>query len=110
MLDAKIIQIMEAVEVKEDGPVFTEESKLLIKEAAVLAKETAIYKRTEKDRPEEFKNGKAADLYIEMLGKIVNAPTSIHMAAVPRLMLPAISDALEREEDTNGKPGCDVQQ
>lgn len=97
MLDAKVIQIIDAVEVKEDGLVFTEESKLLIKEAAVLARETAIYKRTEKDCPERFMCGKAADLYIEMLGKIVDAPTQIHMKAVPRLMLPAISDALERE-------------
>ena len=102
MIDEKVVEIIDSVQMEADGPVFTEENRRLIKEAAGLAKESAIYKRSAKEYPERFKEGKAADLYIEMLEKIVDAPTSIHRMAVPRLMLPAISNALEREGNENG--------
>lgn len=108
MLDQKIEKIIEIVEINESGPIFTDAAKEEIKAAAVMAKETGIYKREAEKYPERFKTGKAGDLYIEMLSKIVDAPTRMHMLAVPRLMLPAISDALEREENENGKFGCDV--
>lgn len=102
MVDEKIVQIIDSVKMEADGPVFTEENRQLIQEAAGLARETAIYKRASTNYPERFKEGKAADLYIEMLEKIVGAPTGIHRMAVTRLMLPAISDALEREGNADG--------
>lgn len=69
-----------------------------------------------KDVPEEWKlNNKAEeyseglspeDVYFDMLHKIVDAPTQIHMRMVPRMLIPIISRKL-REEELDGREKSD---
>ena len=101
-LDEMIVNIMEGMEKHlngnyEDGVTFPDEIKELIHEAAGECRKTGLYKAS-KDASERLKTGKASDLYIEMLVKTANAPTFLHAAGTPRLMLPLISDAIKREE------------
>lgn len=77
---------------------FTEEAKSLIHTAAEKARKTKIYEHNFENRPEKWKEAKPEDLFMEMLLKIINAPAKIHMIAVPRLMLPAIDDAIRRQQ------------
>lgn len=102
-LDEMIVSIIEGMEKHLDGyyvdeVTFPDEIKELIHEAADKCRQTGLYLNTKKDVPEEFKSGKASDLYIEMLVKTANAPTFLHAAGTTRLMLPLISDAIKREE------------
>lgn len=85
--------------IMEDNEVsFTEEAKNMIHAAAEKARQSAVYINNIAKQPEEWKEAQAEDLFVEMLVKIVNAPTKIHMIAVPRLMLPAIDDAIRRQQ------------
>lgn len=87
------LKIMEGNEVN-----FTEEAKKMIHIAAEKARKTKVYEHNFERWPEEWKKAQPEDLFVEMLMKIVNAPTKIHMMAVPRLMLPAIDDAIRRQQ------------
>lgn len=102
-LNEMIVSIVEGVEKHldgnyVDGVTFPEDIKELIHKAADECRKTGLYKGISKDAPEEFKTGKASDLYMQMLVKMANAPTFLHAAGTPRLMLPLISDAIKREE------------
>jgi len=102
-LDEMIVSIIEGVEKHMDGNyvdevTFPDEIKELIHEAADKCRQTGLYINTKNDAPEKLKTGKASDLYMEMLVKMANAPTFLHAAGTPRLMLPLISDAIKREE------------
>jgi len=102
-LNKMIVSIIEGVEKHLDGDyvdevTFPDEIKELIHEAADKCRQTELYINTKNDVPEEFKTGKASDLYMEMLVKMIKAPTFLHAAGTPRLMLPLISDAIKREE------------
>lgn len=102
-LDEIILSILEGMEKHmesnyADGVTFPDEIKELIHKAAGECRKTGLYERASKNAPEEFKTGKASDLYLEMLVKVANAPTFLHAAGTLRLMLPLISDAIKREE------------
>ena len=96
-IDDLTAEIMELVKIEGETPIFTKEAIEKISLAAGMARETNIYKRTLK-QPEDFSDMSAGELYIHMLKKILDAPTSIHMMAVPRILIPAMDDALRREE------------
>lgn len=102
-LNEMIVSIIEGAEKHLDGDyvaevTFPDEIKKLIHEAADKCRQTELYINTKKDVPEEFKTGKASDLYMHMVVKIANAPTFLHAVGTLRLMLPLISDAIKREE------------
>jgi hypothetical protein len=102
-LDEMIVSIVEGVEKHLDGNyvngvTFPDEIKELIHEAADKCRQTELYINTKNDTPEELKTSSASDLYMRMLVKIASAPTWLHAAGSPRLMLPLISDAIKREE------------
>lgn len=101
-----IVSIVEGVEKHMDGNyvdgvTFPDEIKELIHEAADKCRQTRLYINTKNDAPEELKTSSASDLYMRMLIKIAAAPTWLHAAGTPRLMLPLISDAIKREEVDN---------
>ena len=105
-LDEMIVSIIEGVEKHldgnyVDGVTFPDEIKELIHEAADKCRQTRLYINTKNDVPEELKTSNASDLYMRMLIKIADAPTWLHAAGTPRLMLPLISDAIKREEVDN---------
>ena len=76
---------------------FPEESKKLIHEVAEECRKLPIYKDN-KDKAVDYKDEMTAEkIYLDMCLKIVNAPTQIHMMAVPKMMLPVIDDKLQEE-------------
>lgn len=97
-MDEIVDKILDLNIVEDDKVNFTEEAKILIHMAAEKARKTKIYERSFENQPEEWKKAKPEELYMEMLMKIINAPTKIHMIAVPRLILPAIDDAIRRQQ------------
>lgn len=97
-MEEKIIKILELVQIQEDGTVeFPEESKKLIHEVAEECRKLPIYKDN-KDKAVDYKDEMTAEkIYLDMCLKIVNAPTQIHMMAVPKMMLPVFDDKLQEE-------------
>lgn len=89
--------VLTILDIKIDGAI-PEEAKQLIHEAAEEARKTAIYKNSLTKRPKRFDTATAEDLIVEMMLKIIQAPTQLHMRAVPRLMLPAIDEAIRRQQ------------
>lgn len=111
-LDEMIVGIIEGVEKRlngnyGNGVTFPDKTKECIHKAADMCRQTGVYINTKNDASERLKTGKASDLYMEMLAKMANAPTFIHAACTPRLMLPLISDAIKREEQ-DGSAGTDI--
>jgi len=106
-IDLIIIEIMDLIKSEEvveiEGHKFLKITNIpdvaveKIHTAAVLAKETNVYKRREGKLPERWEKASFNELYTEMLYKILNAPTQLHMMCTPRIMLPAIDEALRRE-------------
>jgi hypothetical protein len=102
-LNEMTVRIIERMEKHLDDNYMVEvtlpdEIKEFIHEAADKCRQTELYINTKNDVPDDFKTGKAIDLYMHMVVKIANAPTFLHAVGTLRLMLPLISDAIKREE------------
>jgi hypothetical protein len=102
-LNEMTVRIIERMEKHLDDNYMVEvtlpdEIKELIHEAADKCRKTELYINAKNDVPDDFKTGKAFDLYMHMVVKIANAPTFLHAVGTLRLMLPLISDAIKREE------------
>lgn len=87
-----------------DEFIFTDEIIEKIHFIADKCRQTRIYGRASNNIAMEryvgaldTDNMSAADVYIDMLKKIINAPTNTHMWVVPRLLLPIVSDKLMKE-------------
>lgn len=92
-LDDIIMELLMQDETMEE---LTEKTKELIKEAAPLCRETKVYQRSYCKM--RGKRGSSKELYMEMLFKIVMAPTGFHTMATPRIFIPYIYEALLTEE------------
>ena len=97
-IDEMVEQLLDMDMIKEDNSVkFSEDAKRLIHEIAEECKE--FYEAT-KDRSEGYGDGLTAEqVYVDLLHKIVNAPTSLHMRMSARILIPII-DLKLREEDS----------
>lgn len=80
---------------EDDKVIFTDESKELIRTIATQCRETNIYKRTEAQGKSYGEDMTAEELYIDLLVKIVNAPTRLHALGSVRLLIPLIDDKLQ---------------
>ena len=95
----ELVQMILNMEIMNGKEVnFTEDAKKLIHVAAEKAKKAAVYKHNADKQSERWKAAPAEELFTEMLLKIVNAPTKIHMMAAPRLMIPAVDEAIRRQQ------------
>lgn len=78
---------------------FTEGTEALLHEIAELAKKQDIYNAMSeeqfKDQEKYAENLTPEQIYLDMLHKIVNAPTRLHMFSVPVLLIPIISKKLQ---------------
>ena len=81
---------------EDDEVIFTDESKELIHIIATQCRETKIYKRTQSKGKSYSEDMTAEELYIDMLVKIVNAPTSVHALGSVKLLMPLIDDKLQK--------------
>ncbi len=80
---------------EKGGVVFTSRSVELIHEIAEKCKTIPIVSSTQKQAEEYAEGITAEQVYMDMLVKIVEAPTKIHMRLTTRMLIPIISDKLK---------------
>ncbi len=84
-----------------DTVTFSDEAKQLIYEIAERCNTIPIVNVTQ-DQAEEYARGLSAEqVYADMLYKIVEAPTRIHMRVSARILIPIIAQKL-RSVETEG--------
>lgn len=107
-LDDMITDLLDMDLIKDDEKiVFSDEAKELIHSIAEKCKKIPLINKTN-DKAEEYAVGLSAeDIYIDMLHKIVEAPTRIHMEMSARLLIPIIDRKL-REEGLDGRKESDI--
>ena len=95
-IDDLIYELLEEPVVQEDDSiVFTSRSIELIHKIAEECNTISTVKKTQHKREEYAKGLSAEEIYIDMLIKIVYAPTSIHMRIAPKMLIPIISQKLK---------------
>ncbi len=76
---------------------FTDEAKQLIHEISERCMDATLIVEN-KDRIDQYGKGLTAEeVYVDMLHKIVDAPTSLHMRMSARLLIPVIDQKLQEE-------------
>lgn len=107
----KLCELMEEVEncnpteFSLDGLIFSDKAKEYIYELADYSRGLKSYKRTMEGKlgivRKEYEEvgASASRMYIDMLHKIVNAPTVIHMELVPVMLIPLIDERLRGESN-----------
>lgn len=101
-VDEMIERLLDMDIVKADNTVvFSDEGKLLIHEIAEKCSTIQIVDET-RAQAEEYARGLYAEqVYTDMLYKIVEAPTRIHMRVSARMLIPIIDQKL-RNAETEG--------
>lgn len=95
-IDDLICELLEEPVDQEDNKiVFTSKSVELIHEIAEACNDIPIVHKT-KEQAEDYAEGLSAEqVYEDMLLKIVEAPTSIHMRMSAKMLIPIISRKLK---------------
>ncbi len=104
-IDQKVTELLEE-SVSSGGKCITAKMKDMLMELEPACKDTAIYKGSGKsleESPEFLRMYTAEDLFEHMCQKIGGAPTILHAAATPRLMIPLICERLRKEEKIRRK-------
>ena len=101
-IDKMVEELLEMDIVKSDNTVtFSNEAKQLIHEIAEKCSIIPIVDET-REQAEEYARGLSAEqVYTDMLYKIVEAPTRIHMRVSARMLIPIIDQKL-RDAETEG--------
>lgn len=99
-IDGMIEKLLEMEIVGEDNlVVFSTEAKQLIHEIAVKCSTIPIVDETKEQAEEYARDLSAEQIYIDMLYKIVDAPTRIHMRMSVRMLIPVIDKKLREGGD-----------
>jgi len=95
-IDDLICKLLEEPVTQEDNGIeFTSRSVELIHEIAKMCNEIPIVQKTQ-EQAEEYAEGLSAEqVYWDMLVKIVDAPTAIHMRLSAKMLIPIISRKLK---------------
>lgn len=94
-----IIELLGIAEVTEGNTVqFTDRAKEIIMDLAEKYKETPVYKQSRKETPEWVKTAMAAEIYIQLCDRIVEAPSVIHMMIAPKILIPILWQKIQDEE------------
>lgn len=98
-IDRMIERLLDMDIVGEDNSItFTDETKQLIHEISEECMKASMIVKN-KDRMDEYGKGLSAEeVYVDMLRKIVDAPTSLHMVMTARMLIPIIDQKLREEE------------
>lgn len=95
-----IIELLGIAEVAEGNTVqFTNRAKEIIMDLAEKYRETLVYKQSRKETPEWVKTATAAEIYIQLCDRIVEAPSVIHMMIAPKILLPILWDKIQAEQE-----------
>lgn len=104
-----IIELLGIAEVTEGGTVdFTDRAKEIIEELAKKYRETPIYKQAKKETPEWVNTATAADIYIQLCDRIINAPTTTHMLIAPKILLPILWEKIQDEQEKQAAAGQEM--
>ena len=79
--------------------IFTDEAKMLIHKIAEECSTLIIVLANEEKMEEYGKGLSAEDVYVDMLLKIIYAPTAVHMLMSAILLIPIIDKKLRKEGD-----------
>ncbi|MBR1710092.1 MAG: hypothetical protein IJ719_14895 [Clostridia bacterium] len=99
-IDNKITDILEEY-VSCGDKYISDRCKDMLFELEPVCRETSIFKNAGRDfqeAPEFLKCKTSLELFRHMCLKIANAPTWLHAAGTPRLMIPLICERLRQEE------------
>lgn len=90
MLDKMIEDLLEEPVVDNNEIVFTSRAVELIHQISEKCKDIPIVKRTQEQAEDYAKDLTAEQVYHDMLCKIVDAPTALHMKCSARMLIPII--------------------
>ena len=101
-IDKMVVELLGMDIVKSDNTVvFSNEAKLLIHEIAEKCSSIPIVDET-REQEEEYARGLSAEqVYTDMLYKIAEAPTRLHIRVSVRMLIPIIDQKL-RSAETEG--------
>lgn len=95
-IDDLICELLdEPVGQEDNSVVFTSRSVELIHEIAEKCNTIPIVEKTKEQAEDYAKELSAEQVYLDMLVKIVEAPTAIHMKMSAKLLIPIISRKLK---------------
>lgn len=95
MLDKMIEDLLEEPVVDNNEIVFTSRAVELIHEISEKCKGIQIVEQTREQAEEYAKDLTAEQMYYDMLCKIVDAPTTLHMKCSARMLIPIIDQKLK---------------
>lgn len=95
MLDKMIEDLLEEPVVDNNEIVFTSRAVELIHEISEKCKGIQIVEQTREQAEEYAKDLTAEQVYYDMLCKIVDAPTTLHMKCSARVLIPIIDQKLK---------------
>ena len=94
-IDDMICELLEESAQEDNNIVFTSRSMELIREIAEMCNDIPIVQKT-KEQAEDYAEGLSAEqVYMDMLVKIVEAPTEIHMKMSAKMLIPIIGRKLK---------------
>lgn len=83
---------------EDDSITFTDEAKQLIHEMAEKCSKLSMVTRNKEKAESYGKELSAEDVYADMLNKMVEAPTAMHMMMAPRMLIPIIDQKIQNGE------------
>ena len=95
MLDKMMEDLLEEPVVDNNEIVFTSRAVELIHEISEKCKGIQIVEQTREQAEEYAKDLTAEQVYYDMLCKIVDAPTTLHMKCSARMLIPIIDQKLK---------------
>lgn len=95
MLDKMIEDLLEEPVVDNNEIVFTSRAVELTHEISEKCKGIQIVEQTREQAEEYAKDLSAEEVYYDMLRKIVDAPTTLHMKCSVRMLVPIIDRKLK---------------
>lgn len=102
MIDELMEKLLEEPVVNNDEIVFTSRAVELIHEISEKCKGIQIVEQTREQAEEYAKDLSAEEVYYDMLSKIVDAPTTLHMKCSVRMLVPIIDRKLKERGDCDG--------
>lgn len=94
-IDEMVEQLLDMDIVEGDAVVFSDEAKRLIHKIAEKCNGAQIVRETQQETDTYADGMSAEEVYVDMLLKIVNAPTRIHMLMSARMLIPVIDRKLK---------------
>lgn len=93
-MDELIEKLLEEPVADNNEIVFTSRAVELIHQISEMCKDVPIVKRTQEQAENYAKDLTAEQVYFDMLCKIVDAPTTLHMKCSARMLIPIIDRKL----------------